>query len=230
MEGKTSWLHSLSNKEATSYRASKKRGDIPEEVTGIVIHDNYCSYNKIKNAMHALCNVHHLRELKALKEIEKENWAGHMFNLLKRGNDKKLSGENISSDYIKKFERIYNKITKIGLEFHEKLTPIPIKKASKRKKRRRGHNLLIRLQNNQEKILLFLKEEKVPFSNNQAERDIRMMKLKQKISGCFRKEKFAEIFCNIKSLLSTFSKQNINILEGIEKILNKNSVLSFAPT
>lgn len=230
MESKTSWLHSMSDKEATLYRASKKRGDVPEDIKGIVIHDNYCSYNKIKNAIHALCNVHHLRELKALKEIEKENWAEYMFLLLKRGNDKKLSGEKISSKYIKKLERIYNEIIKLGLAFHENLTPIPKKAGSKRTKRRRGHNLLIRLKNNKEKILLFLKKKKVSFSNNQAERDIRMMKLKQKISGCFRTEKFAEIFCNIKSVLSTLNKQDINILDGIEKILNKQSVLNLTPT
>jgi len=230
MEGESAWLHSMSNKEATLYTPSKKRGDVPIEARGIVVHDNYCSYNKIKEAVHATCNVHHLRELQALKEIEKESWSKYMFNLLKIGNKRKTQSKEIpiSKKYIAKYISLYNKIIKKGLEFHINLKPLP-SKFPKRKKRRRGHNLLERLKKNKEKVLLFLKKEEVPFSNNQAERDIRMMKLKQKISGGFRKEEGAKIFCNIKSLISTLSKQKMNTLENLEKLLNGKLDLKLTP-
>jgi len=232
IEGKTYWLHSMSNKEATLYRPNKKRGAVPLDAKGVVVHDNYCSYKKIEGAKHALCNIHHLRELKALKEIEKEDWARKMYRLLESGRRKKESSkkecQEIKSSYISRFNRLYERLVEQGLSYHESLGELPRGKRN-RKKRRKGHNLVTRLKKNKEEVLRFLKEKEVPFSNNQAERDIRMMKLRQKISGCFRKEEGAEIFCMLKSILSTLSKQGVNILKGIEELQSGELKLSLPP-
>ena len=229
MSGKTSWLHSMSDKKATYYKSSEKRGDIPLGVENTVVHDNYASYNKLKDVNHALCNIHHMRELKALKEIEKEEWAGSfyiLFDVLRKRKNNGIS--NISDGYIKRMKKYYDKILEKGLVYHESKEELPRGKSGK-KRRRRGHNLLRRLRKNKSSILRFISEEKVPFSNNQAERDIRMMKLKQKISGGFRTLEGGEEFSRIKSIFSTLSKLDINILEGIKKIQNSELKLGLIP-
>ncbi len=229
ISGKTSWLHSMSDKKATYYKSSEKRGDIPLGVLNTVVHDNYGSYNKLKGVDHSLCNIHHLRELKALKEIEKEEWADSLykvFEVLRKRKNKGIS--NISSSYIERVENLYDKILEKGFRYHESKEELP-KGTSGRKRRRRGHNLLRRLRKNKISILRFMQEEKVPFSNNQAERDIRMMKLKQKISGGFRTSEGGEEFSRIKSIFSTLSKLGINILEGIKKIQNSELDLGLIP-
>ncbi len=229
MSGKTSWLHSMSNKKATHYKSSEKRGDIPLGVENTVVHDNYGSYNKLKDVDHALCNIHHMRELKALKEIEKEEWAGSLYKLFDVLRKRKNDGiSNISDGYIKRVKKFYDKILEKGFTYHESKEELPRGKSG-RKRRRRGHNLLRRLRKNKSSILRFISEEKVPFSNNQAERDIRMMKLKQKISGGFRTLEGGEEFSRIKSIFSTLSKLGINILEGIKKIQNSELDLGLIP-
>lgn len=230
--GVTAWLHSMSNKEATLYRPNKKRGAVPLEVRGTVVHDGYISYKKIKGAKHALCNIHHLRELKALKEIEKEAWAEKMYRLFQLGNKRKKRSikeeKKIESRYTNIFIKWYNKLIEEGLCYHESLVELPRGKKN-RKKRRKGHNLVIRLKKNKKEVLRFLREQEVPFSNNQAERDIRMMKLRQKVSGSFRTQEGAEIFCKLKSVLSTLSKQGMNPLEGLEKLLSGELEFSLVP-
>jgi len=229
MCGKTSWLHSLSDKKATHYKSSEKRGDIHLGVENTAVHDNYVSYNKLNSADHALCNVHHMRELKALKEIEKESWAGNLYSLLDILRRKKNKGiSNITKAYLGKMTKLYDKILTKGFTYHESKKELPRGK-SRRKRHRRGHNLLRRLSKNKNSILRFIYEEKVPFSNNQAERDIRMMKLKQKISGGFRTSEGGEEFSRIKSIFSTLSKLGINILEGIKKIQNSELELGLIP-
>ena len=228
MSGETAWLHSLSNNQATFYRSSKKRGDIPLDVKNTVIHDNYVSYNKLKECNHGLCNIHHLRELKALKEIEQENWAGHFYKYLEiLRKKKKYKSKEITKSYLCKVETLYEKLLKLGFSYHESKEELS-RGPSGRKRHRKGHNLLRRLRKNKRKVLRFMYEEEVPFSNNQAERDIRMMKLKQKISGCFRTTDGGSQFSRIKSVFSTLSKQGINILEGIKKIQKSELELGLA--
>jgi len=224
--GKTCWLHSLSDKKATYYRASEKRGDVPENVKNIVVHDNYSSYKKLKEGIHVLCNIHHMRELKALKEIDLEEWAGDFYLLLDvLRRKKKYEFKSITKEYLSKTEILYEKILKKGFEYHESKPELP-RGSTNRKRHRKGHNLLKRLRKNKEATLRFLYDEKAPFSNNQAERDIRMMKVKQKISGCFQTLEGGYCFSKIKSIFSTLSKQGMNILEGIAKIQNKELVHS----
>ncbi len=218
--GKTQWLHIASTLLLTFYRISPKRGSLPENVTGTVVHDHWKPYYTLKGVLHALCNAHHLRELKALVEIEKEDWARKMQRLLRRAcHAANLAREQhmpLSPRLIALIERCYDAILAEGFAFHE-AQPVLVRAAGKgkgrgRKPRRVGHNLLLRLSTRKPDVLRFLSDPAVPFTNNLAERDGRMMKLRQKISGGFRSEDGAADFSIIRSLLSTAKKQGWNML------------------
>ena len=151
--------------------------------------------------LHALCNAHHLRELKALVEIEKEDWARKMQRLLRRAchaaNLAREQGAPLKPSLIALTERRYDAVLAEGMAFHEAQTPLarPVtggRKPRGRAPRRTGHNLLLRLATRKQDTLRFLRDPTVPFTNNQAERDGRMMKLRQKISGGFRSVEGAE--------------------------------------
>jgi transposase len=220
--GRTQWLHICSTALLTFYRVASKRGSLLSGVTGIIVHDHWKPYYTMKDVLHALCNAHHLRELKALVEIEKEEWARKMQRLLRRAchavNLAKERGVWLKPPLIELFGRRYHQILKEGFAFHEAQPPLV--RASERKRRgrqrrRTGHNLLLRLSERRQDVLRFLTDADVPFTNNQAERDGRMMKVKQKISGGFRSEEGANIFVTIRSLISTAKKQGWNILETL---------------
>jgi transposase len=200
--GKTQWLHTVVSDKFTHYRIAEKRGDLLEGVQGIIVHDHWKPYFTMTGVMHALCNAHHLRELEALKSIEKEPWAFSMSRLLRLFCRLKNAP----------FERVsllYDTIVQKGFGYHQSL-----QKLSGRK-RRPGHNLLLRFQNFKDAVLRFLAVPGVPFTNNQAEQDIRMIKVKQKISGGFRTIKGAETFCTIRGFISTLRKQNLPIFQTI---------------
>jgi transposase len=221
--GKTQWLHIASTILLTFYRISPKRGSLPENVTGVVVHDHWKPYYTLKGVLHALCNAHHLRELQALIEIEKEDWARRMQRLLRRAchvaNLAREQGVSLSPCLIGLSERCYDAILAEGFAFHE-AQPVLVRVSGKakcrgRKPRRVGHNLLLRLSTRKPDVLRFLFDPAVPFTNNLAERDGRMMKLRQKISGGFRSHEGATDFGVIRSLLSTAKKQRWNILETL---------------
>ena len=204
--GKTQWLHVISTLTATHYRVSPKRKDLEplKGTSGVVVHDHWKSYFKLPDVQHSLCNAHHLRELKALMEIEKERWAFQMNRLLRY-----LNRAGIVC--FERVSKIYDQIIQAGLAFHESLGTLE----SGKRKRRVGHNLLIRLAKFKEDVLRFLITPGVPFTNNQAEQDVRMMKVKQKISGGFRTTEGAHNFATIRGFISTMRKQNKNILNAI---------------
>jgi transposase len=219
--GKTQWLHVASTIWLTFYRVSPKRGSLLNNVVGIVVHDHWKPYYTLKGVLHALCNAHHLRELKALVEIEKEDWARKMQHLLRRAchatNLAREHGVTLSPRFIALIERCYDAILTEGLAFHD-AQPALISTARKRlgrKPRRVGHNLLLRLDTRRADVLRFLSDPTVPFTNNLAERDGRMMKLRQKISGGFRSMEGAEDFSVIRSLISTARKQGWDILQTL---------------
>jgi transposase len=219
--GKTQWLHIASTIWLTLYRVSPKRGSLMENVLGIVVHDHWKPYYTLKGVLHALCNAHHLRELKALVEIEKEDWARKMQRLLRRAchatNLAREQGVELSPRLIALIERRYDAILTEGFAFHD-AQPALISTARKRlgrRPRRVGHNLLRRLQTRKQDVLRFLSDPTVPFTNNLAERDGRMMKLRQKISGGFRSLEGAEDFSVIRSLISTARKQGWDILQTL---------------
>jgi len=200
INGKTQWLHVTSNAAATHYRTSPKRGNLLSGVSGVIVHDHWKPYFTMDGVVHALCNAHILRELKAIIEIDKEAWAKPMQKLLQRCCHLAKSADPPKAAFI---HNIYDRIVAQGLAFHEARAPL----SARTNKRRDGHNLLLRLQNHKNDVLRFLSNPLVPFTNNQAEQDIRMMKVKQKISGGFRSQTGAEIFCTLRGFLSTARKQ-----------------------
>ena len=217
--GKTQWLHVASTMLLTFYRVSAKRGSLLANVAGIVVHDHWHPYYTLKGVLHALCNAHHLRELKALVEIEKEDWARRMQRLLRRAchavNLARAQDVPLRPELIALIERRYDAIVADGLAFHAAQPALIKARPRGRPPRRVGHNLLLRLSTRKSDVLRFLTDPRVPFTNNLAERDGRMMKLRQKISGGFRSEPGAEDFAVIRSLLSTARKQGWGLLQTL---------------
>ena len=225
--GKTQWLHVASTTLLTFYRVCAKRGSLLAKVAGIVVHDHWKPYYTMQGVLHALCNAHHLRELKALIEIEKEAWARKMQQLLRRAchavNRARERDVPLKPQLIGCFERRYDAILAEGFLFHEAQAPLAravLEGGGKRRgraPRRTGHNLLLRLAARKEDTLRFLRDPTVPFTNNQAERDARMMKLRQKISGGFRSLQGAMDFALIRSFVSTARKQGWNIIDALSR-------------
>lgn len=205
--GKTQWLHVMSTSQSTVYRVDPKRGAMFSDLRGILVHDHFKSYYRLTHVEHALCNAHHLRELKALIDIEGEAWAYQMSALLRiasRSPERSLW-----------CHRIYDLIIEQGLHEHGKMGPVGEKPSRGRIKRRIGHNLLLRFQKHKSDVLRFLTHTHVPFTNNQAEQDVRMMKVRMKISGSFRSAEGARIFANIRSFTSTCRKRGLGVYSSI---------------
>jgi transposase len=236
--GKTQWLHVACTTWLTFYRVCAKRGSLLANVVGIVVHDHWKPYYTMQGVLHALCNAHHLRELKALIDIEKEDWARKMQQLLYRAcnaanlaREREIALNALRPRLHSQIERRYDAILAEGLAFHQAQSPLAPEapegkpKRRGRKRRRTGHNLLLRLSNRKQDVLRFLIDPTVPFTNNQAERDGRMMKVKQKISGGFRCIAGAADFAVVRSFVSTAKKQGWNIIQAITqdpKILIKS--------
>ena len=166
--GKTQWLHIASTVWLTFYRTSPKRGSLLAKVTGIIVHDHWKPYYKMTGVLHALCNAHHLRELKALVEIEKEDWARKMQCLLRRAchatNLAREQGVPLKPGLIALIERCYDGIIANGLTFHESQPALAKTRRRGRPPRRVGHNLLLRLSTRRLDVLRFLTDPSVPFT------------------------------------------------------------------
>jgi transposase len=214
--GRTQWLHIASTALLTVYRVCAKRGVVWDNVVGIAMHDHWKPYYTMEGVLHALCNAHHLRELKALIDIDKEDWARKMQILLRRAchatNLTSARGVALKPRLVARIERRYDAIVAEGLAFHMDLPRLPRLQRRAGKPRRLGHNLLLRLDLRRDDVLRFLHDPQVPFTNNQAERDARMMKLRQKISSGFRSQAGAETFAIIRSVLSTAKKQRWDLV------------------
>lgn len=219
--GKTHWLHVASTAMLTYYHVSPKRKSLLDGLIGTVAHDHWKAYYKLPNVLHALCNQHHLRELKALVEHDKESWARKMQRFLRVGLHYRHTYKDrcIPDDKLNRLINLYNQIVIEGIVFHERLPALSVRKGRGRMAQRIGHNLALRLKNRRDDVLRFLTDPLVPFTNNQAERDIRMMKCKQKISGGFRSTKGAEIFARIRGFISTARKQGWNVFESIQQVV-----------
>ncbi len=228
--GKRWWLHVVSNNLWTYYFAHPKRGSEAMDAlgflpkyNGVVVHDGWASYNKYE-CEHALCNAHIKRDLTGVEENFEQQWAKKVNELLSEV--KKYTDEcremEIPIDPVKvrEFEEIYDEIIQEGIE--ENPPPDTSKQVKKRGKtaQTKAKNLLDRFIKYKEQILRFLNDLRVPFDNNQAERDIRMMKLQQKISGTFRSIEGAVAFCRIRGYISTIRKNSLNVMDAIIAALN----------
>jgi transposase len=222
--GKLHWLHAICDSAFTHYRIDAKRGAVPTFLTGgTIVHDHWKSYYAHMNGVdaHALCGAHHLRELKAIEEIEKEPWATEMSALLNRANQLRCTAQDQGETELLEPVRQdiitgYMAILAEGLAFHERQPPLAKSLGARGPKARRpGHNLLLRLRDYRDDVLRFIADFAVPFTNNQAEQDLRMMKLRMKISGTFRTLEGAQVFADIRSVISTARKHGLNILETL---------------
>jgi transposase len=201
---------------------SEKRGALSTTLQGgVIVHDHFKPYFTLKGVAHALCNAHHLRELKALIDIEKEPWATKMSWLLLTAVRAVRSavgqGRNVLAERTsRRIVTVYDAIVRRGLAFHEQQPALGRRPGARgRTARRPGHNLLVRLRDFKTEVLRFLFDFAVPFTNNQAEQDIRMMKVKMKISGGFRTKAGAETFATLRSVLSTARKRGWNLLKAL---------------
>lgn len=222
--GKTQWLHVASTDKLTYYHTSPRRKALLEGLAHTVVHDHWKAYYQLKDVSHSLCNQHHLRELKAIIDYDKEAWAKKMQRFLRFAHRYRqgYGPQPIPADKLSRLLAYYDEMIEIGLCYHEELPVFSATAGRGRKARRTGHNLLLRLRDYKADVLRFLTEPAVPFTNNQAEQDIRMMKCKQKISGGFRTEQGAKIFARIRGFISTARKQGWNIFESLQQVIQGN--------
>ncbi|MCA1697822.1 MAG: IS66 family transposase [Actinobacteria bacterium] len=214
--GRLGWVHSASTDTLTRYSAHAKRGceaiddaGVLPDFTGVAVHDGWAPYRNYQDADHGLCNIHHLRELQAAAE-RGHSWPVAMSALLLDTKDlvaqARASGQHaLRADALANLADCYQTIVGMG---HEQHPPVAGKKT-------KAHNLLLRLQRDQAETLRFAHDFQVPFGNNQAEQDIRMVKLQQKISGCWRTAKGADRFLAVRSYISTTRKNNIDALDAL---------------
>jgi len=222
--GKRCWLHGASDQRWTYFFPHKKRGkeamddaDIIAHFHGILCHDHWKAYYKYTDCEHCLCNAHHLRELERAWEQDEMQWAKAMQSLLTNINKAQIDNGYIVDKTTQGNYRIaYRKILADG----DVQCPAPDEKCRKegqrgRLKRTKSRALLERLRNFEDDVLRFMTRVDIPFTNNQGENDIRMTKVHQKISGCFRSEQGSEIFCLVRSYLSTCRKQKVSASEAL---------------
>jgi len=224
IDGKNWWAHTLSTENATLILVNKKRGsqamieaEILPQYKGILCHDFWASYGKF-DAVHAACHAHLQRELTRVHEEYKQAWAKELKKLLLDANEERKDNDGVLPyDRIQYYEHAYSNLVKKG----GRLNPA----AERKKAKTRGRiaqvypkRLLERLRKYRDWVLLFLYDPRVPFTNNQAERDIRMLKVQQKTSGCFRTEKGAQDHCRIRSYILTKEKQGLTKHQALAQL------------
>jgi transposase len=234
---KRQWAHVYSTPDETFYALHPKRGceamnaiGFLPAYKGIAIHDEWQSYFPYTSCLHGLCNAHILRELTYLHEQEKQPWAYDLHELLVEmkkaadlyGEAKLAVPEKKASAFVKQYRDVVWQASDtliVSMTEHQRTQRKSLKRTPARK-------MLDRLIGHEEKILRFLHKPKVPFDNNQAERDLRMIRVKEKISGLFRSEKGAQDFMTIRSFLSTVRKQGLPLLNALKEAIEAPYVFS----
>lgn len=226
LAGQTVWLHTASTPTLTYYQVHGQRGRAAMDAIGILpvfegtaVHDGLASYRQYP-ARHALCNAHHLRELKAFAQQDGQQWAAEMRGLLceikqavERAAARGVSA--LTEHQQRRFTERYRRLIVKG----RRANPIPMRPLARgRPSRPAVNNLLNRLADHEDAVLLFMHDFRVPFDNNQSERDLRMMKVKQKVSGCFRSPDGAADFCRIRGYISTLRKQGLPVLDSLRSV------------
>jgi len=229
VEGKLQWLHVSSTEQLTYYAVHPKRGQqamraigILPQFKGVSLHDGWASYFQFAGCSHALCNAHHLRELRFVEEQYQQIWASEMIQLLRDAKQEVADcaddQSSLTPERIHYYHQRYNPLLKQGFKANPIPDTLPPKKRG-RKKQTPPRNLLDRLQRYQHATLAFISDFRIPFDNNLAERDVRMMKVKQKISGTFRTQHGADMFCDIRSYISTVRKQGQQVILALYQAL-----------
>ena len=211
LNGKNHWVHVLSNAKVSFFAHHPKRGKeamgdigLLENYKGTLVHDRFAGYFSYQ-CEHSLCNAHILRDLAYVEEAFEAPWAKEIGKLLVRAKTKKGRDENLKTSY---YTRVFNKYTSL-------IRPV-IKNYDKKFKKTDEQRLAFALEKHKRLFLKFIKQPEVPFDNNQAERDLRMIKVKQKVSGCFRSDTHASYFTSIRGYISTLKKNNQKVLENIK--------------
>lgn len=232
INGKRLWIHGAGNEKYTYLMPHKKRGHEAMDDMGVLpyyqnnlCHDHWKSYFRYESAIHCLCNAHHLRELEGVWEKdESQTWAKKMQEwLLETNKMVDEAGGVLEEEKAEKRKVGYRQILKDG-EIESPPPPEPKEGEKKRRGRPKktvARNLLERLRDFEDETLRFMTVLEVPFTNNLGERDIRMTKVQQKISGCFRSFEGAQIFCRIRSYLATCKKNNISASSALALLFAK---------
>ena len=224
VDRKNHWIHVYSAGGLTLKRLHAKRGieaiediGIIPRYGGVAIHDCWQSYLSYDHCSHALCGSHLLRELTFIVDSNGYSWASNMKRMLQEtcAIVTKRPSKHLTEQEYKNLQKRYRNILTRG---EKELPPIPAKQNGKRGRvaKSDAHNLWERLKKYETAVLLFAKLDHVPFTNNRAERDLRMSKVKQKVSGCFRTKKYAEAYCRISSYLQTMANKGYNPLVAIQ--------------
>lgn len=233
------WLHVASTELLTWYGHHKKRGVIATDAlqilpdfNGTMVHDFWKPYFRY-TCSHALCNAHLIRELTGISETFGQTWSSQMNELIhdiKTAGDKaSLKSRSLNQNQIADFEARYSRIIVLGFEENPVIECARLPGSRGRKKQSKAKNLLDRCQNHRSEILAFMHHPTIPFDNNQAERDIRMVKVQQKISGTFRSDEGARWFCRIRGYISTVKKNAQPVLTSIVGAMNDNPFIPSAP-
>jgi len=228
------WLHSCSTSQHAYYEPHARRGQVAMDdigilpnFKGIAIHDFWKSYYHY-GGEHGLCNAHLLRDLTFVKERYKQAWADELAGLLLKMKAAKQRAiakgkQCLSAATLNRYRSLYEGLVQKGLQANP-YKPPPEKKRG-RKKKTKPRNLIERFRDYADDILRFFYDFKVPFDNNFSERDIRMMKVKQKISGCFRSFDGARFFARIRSFIVTARKQNVNVFKALKNLFMDSSIV-----
>jgi transposase len=236
-QGALWWLHTASTALFTYLMIHKKRGNeamdemgILPEFKGFAVHDCLKSYWTYL-CLHALCNAHLLRELTGIFENTKQEWAQKMIGLLlemKKAVEKyrQSDKEELSLYYTQKFSQRYDLLVQEGMGQNQAAPKVAGKRG--RTKQSKAWLLLDRLNTHKNDYLRFTADFSVPFDNNQAERDFRISKVKQKVSGCFRSDTGAQAFATVQSFIQTINKHHLSIWIELVKVFQGNYSLPLA--
>jgi transposase len=228
--GSLAWAHVTSTSRLTHYAIHPNRGSAATEAIGILpsyhgvsVHDGWAAYRRHTQCQHALCNIHHLRELTFLEEQYQQSWAKDLKGLLLEmkaavESARQQRRHHLAAALRQGFVARYEALLAAGLAANPP-PPRPVRRRG-RLKQSPARNLLERLWLGQEHVLAFLGDLTIPFDNNQAERDLRMLKVQQKISGSFRSDSGAAAFACIRGYLSTLSKQGHALLAALEALFD----------